>query len=99
MVKLMKEKEWKQTVEVLHKAFNEGYSLDILKLLMTADERDALVTRVKIVHALLERSINQRQLKDQLSIGIATVTRGSNSLKEASPAFKAWLEEHLLKKQ
>ena len=96
MVHYMKTKEWNQTVEILHQAFNNGYSLDILKLLMTSDERDALITRVKIVRSLLDRSINQRQLKDQLKIGIATVTRGSNSLKEATPEFKAWLEKILL---
>ncbi|MCX8618410.1 trp operon repressor [Gilliamella sp. B2923] len=93
----MKTKEWKQTVEILHQAFNDGYSIDILKLLMTADERDALITRVKIVRSLLDGSINQRQLKEQLKIGIATVTRGSNSLKEATPEFKTWLENILLK--
>ncbi|MCX8639817.1 trp operon repressor [Gilliamella sp. B3172] len=93
----MKTKEWKQTVEILYQAFNDGYSLDILKLLMTADERDALITRVKIVRSLLDGSINQRQLKEQLKIGIATVTRGSNSLKEATPEFKTWLENILLK--
>ncbi|OTQ73354.1 Trp operon repressor [Gilliamella sp. N-G2] len=97
MVHYMKTKEWNQTVEILHQAFNSGYSLDILKLLMTADERDALITRVKIVRSLLDGSINQRQLKEQLKIGIATVTRGSNSLKEATPEFKVWLENILLK--
>ena len=92
----MKTKQWQQTVEILHQAFNDGYSIDILKLLMTADERDALITRVKIIHSLLDGSINQRQLKEQLGIGIATVTRGSNSLKEATPEFKKWLEKTLL---
>ena len=92
----MKTKQWQQTVEILHQAFNDGYSIDILKLLMTADERDALITRVKIIHSLLDGSINQRQLKEQLGIGIATVTRGSNSLKEATPEFKKWLEQTLL---
>ncbi|KFA58240.1 MULTISPECIES: trp operon repressor [unclassified Gilliamella] len=92
----MKTNEWEQTVKILHQAFNDGYSLDILKLLMTADERDALFTRVKIIHLLLDGSINQRQLKDELGIGIATVTRGSNSLKEVTPEFKAWLEKTLL---
>ncbi|MCX8574285.1 trp operon repressor [Gilliamella sp. B2717] len=96
MVGIMKTQEWKQTVEILHQAFNDGYSLDIFKLLLTADERDALITRVKIIHSLLDGSINQRQLKEQLGIGIATVTRGSNSLKEASPEFRQWLEKTLL---
>lgn len=97
MVSIMKTQEWKQTVELLHQAFKDGYSLDIFKLLLTVDERDALITRVKIIHSLLDGSINQRQLKEQLGIGIATVTRGSNSLKEASPKFKTWLEKTLLK--
>ncbi|OCG21085.1 Trp operon repressor [Gilliamella sp. wkB108] len=97
MVFTMKAEQWQQTVEILHQAFNEGYSIDILKLLLTADERDALITRVKIIHSLLDGSINQRQLKEQLGIGIATVTRGSNSLKEATPEFKTWLEKNLLK--
>ena len=96
MVHKMKTKQWQQTVEILHQAFNDGYSIDILKLIMTADERDALITRVKIIHSLLDGSINQRQLKEQLGIGIATVTRGSNSLKEATPEFKKWLEKTLL---
>lgn len=97
MVSMMKTQEWKQTVELLHQAFKDDYSLDIFKLLLTVDERDALITRVKIIHSLLDGSINQRQLKEQLGIGIATVTRGSNSLKEASPKFKTWLEKTLLK--
>ncbi|WP_218059218.1 trp operon repressor [Gilliamella sp. wkB178] len=93
----MKTEQWQQTIAILHQAFNDGYAIDMLKLLMTADEREALITRVKIIHSLLDGSINQRQLKEQLGIGIATVTRGSNSLKEATPEFKTWLEKTLLK--
>ncbi|MDF7670464.1 trp operon repressor [Orbaceae bacterium ESL0721] len=93
----MSNREWQNTVEILHDAFNDGYAADILQLLMTTDELNALTTRVKIVQALLDGSTNQRQLKDQLGIGIATVTRGSNSLKIATPKFKAWLEAEFTK--
>ncbi|MDF7666527.1 trp operon repressor [Orbaceae bacterium ESL0727] len=94
----MNKHEWQKTVDLLCDAFNDGYAHDILKLLMTNDERDALITRVKIVQALLDKSINQRQLKEQLGTGIATVTRGSNSLKEVSAEFRQWLEKAILDK-
>lgn len=89
----MEQDDWQKTVGFLTQAFNDGYQFDILRLFFTPDERDALITRVKIVKSLLEGEINQRQLKTQLGIGIATVTRGSNSLKEISPEFKCWLEK------
>lgn len=88
--------DWQKTVDFLQHAFNDNFQLDVLKLLLTTDERNALITRVKIVEALLDGSINQRQLKDQLGVGIATVTRGSNSLKEVTPDFRLWLETILL---
>ncbi|WP_392558612.1 trp operon repressor [Orbus mooreae] len=93
----MLEDDWQKTVAFLYQAFEDNHQLDIFKLLLTTDERSSLITRVKIVKALLEGKVNQRQLKEQLGIGIATITRGSNSLKEVSPEFKLWLEEKLLK--
>ncbi len=95
----MEKDDWQKTVDFLQQAFNNNYQYDVLKLLLTPDERNALITRVKIVYALLDGSINQRQLKDQLGIGIATVTRGSNSLKEVSPNFRAWIEKNLLEQR
>lgn len=94
----MTEDDWQKTVDFLHQAFKDDYQLELFQLLMTRDERSALITRVKIVKSLLEGNINQRQLKDELGIGIATITRGSNSLKEVSPNFKTWLETTLLNK-
>ncbi|MBC9131955.1 trp operon repressor [Frischella sp. Ac48] len=95
----MEKDDWQKTVDFLQQAFNNNYQYDVLKLLLTPDERNALITRVKIIYALLDGSINQRQLKDQLGIGIATVTRGSNSLKEVSPNFRAWIEKNLLEQR
>ncbi|WP_392561201.1 trp operon repressor [Orbus sturtevantii] len=92
----MEKDDWQKTVDFLHRAFDDNHQFDIFKLLMTIDERNALITRVKIVKALLDGKINQRQLREQLGIGIATVTRGSNSLKDISPEFKLWLKKALL---
>ncbi|MCO6524355.1 MAG: trp operon repressor [Candidatus Schmidhempelia sp.] len=91
----MSQKDWLNTIALLKQAFEDKLEFDLFKLLLTTDEREAIINRVKIVALLLDGSMNQRELKDHLGIGIATVTRGSNSLKEARPEFKTWLEKKL----
>lgn len=87
--------EWQQLISLLAQSTADNHQQELLQLLLTPDERDALVMRVKIVRALMHEQISQRQLKERLGVGIATITRGSNGLKTISPAFRQWLIQQL----
>lgn len=73
--------DWSSFIELVREAVNKGQDEMLLTILLTSDEKEALVSRANIVLELLQGDLSQRQISQLLGVGIATITRGSNELK------------------
>ncbi|MCA3903346.1 trp operon repressor [Vibrio vulnificus] len=87
--------DWQQIVDLVKHSVEQKQHDMLLTMLMTPDEREALVSRVNIVCELLKGELSQRQISQMLGVGIATITRGSNELKLKSDEDKARLNQLL----
>ncbi|NOI83459.1 trp operon repressor [Vibrio tubiashii] len=77
-------KEWQQILDLIEHSTESQHHQMLLTMLLTPDEREALVARVNIFRELLKGEMSQRQISQMLGVGIATITRGSNELKSKS---------------
>ncbi|KLV04472.1 Trp operon repressor [Photobacterium aquae] len=89
--------DWQQVVDILRQAASEQKEDTLLRLLLTPDERSSLLSRVNILHELLNGERSQRRISELLGVGVATITRGSNELKHHDDETKRWLADMLAK--
>ncbi|SHO55235.1 trp operon repressor [Vibrio quintilis] len=80
--------DWQSFLQLVKQASEQGHLEMLLAMMMTTDERDTLVSRMNIVFELLSGEMSQRQISQMLGVGVATITRGSNGLKECSEEEK-----------
>ncbi|MEZ9267178.1 trp operon repressor [Vibrio splendidus] len=88
---------WQQLMDLVKTAAGKDQHELLLTMMMTPDERDALVARVNILCELMKGDMSQRQVSQMLGVGVATITRGSNELKAKSEQEKAAIADLLLK--
>ncbi|WP_341659752.1 trp operon repressor [Vibrio sp.] len=81
--------EWQQILDLVKSSAKSNQHEILLTMLLTADEREALIARVNICCELLKGELSQRQISNKLGVGVATITRGSNELKSKSETEKA----------
>ncbi|CAK1692803.1 Trp operon repressor [Vibrio crassostreae] len=88
---------WQQLMDLVKTAVEKDQHELLLTMMMTPDERDALVARINIFCELMKGDLSQRQVSQMLGVGVATITRGSNELKAKSEQEKAVIADLLLK--
>ncbi|WKY58541.1 trp operon repressor [Vibrio sp. SNU_ST1] len=88
---------WQQLMDLVKTAAEKDQHELLLTMMMSSDERDALVSRINIICELMKGEMSQRQVSQMLGVGVATITRGSNELKAKSESEKAIIAELLLK--
>ncbi|EEX38261.1 MULTISPECIES: trp operon repressor [Vibrio] len=89
--------DWSELLTLVQQAASLDQHEMLLTMLMTPDEREALVARVNILCELLKGELSQRQMSQLLGVGVATITRGSNELKSRSLTEREALAALLLK--
>lgn len=87
--------QWNAFLEILQTAFAQNKAQELLTLLLTADERDAIGLRLQIVAQLLNKNLSQREIQQNLNTSAATITRGSNMLKTMDSDFIHWVKQQL----
>lgn len=91
--------DWQHLMRIVKSAADSGDHEMLLTMLMTPDEKEALVSRINILNELLKGDKSQRQISQMLGVGVATITRGSNELKNYTPeerdALLTLLKENL----
>lgn len=92
-------KEWQQILDLISESSQSQQHEMLLTMLLTPDEREALVARVNIFRELLKGELSQRQISQMLGVGIATITRGSNELKSKSAEEKQQIAQLLENKE
>ena len=76
-------KRFEDLITTLLKIKSKKEMNDFIKGILSPKELEEIPTRLAIVK-MLKQKVAQRQIAEELEVGIATVTRGSRELKKGS---------------
>lgn len=86
---------WQKFLELMIDVKDPVMMEELSKLFFTAEERDAISKRSRIIGELLKEEKTQRKIAADFNLSIAKITRGSNALKETKPKMKKYLKKKL----
>ncbi|USE35139.1 trp operon repressor [Endozoicomonas sp. SCSIO W0465] len=89
----MKTESWFQVIKLLKGQQDLEALYEVMRVLLTQEERDAIGSRLAIMRALLSGEESQREIAARIGVSIAKVTRGSNYLKRLSATEIAMIEQ------
>jgi TrpR family trp operon transcriptional repressor len=69
---------------------------ELFDLFLTLEEKEDIGNRFRIVKALAEEKLTQREISEKLGVSISKITRGSNALKIISGQLREALKEQML---
>lgn len=89
----MKTESWFQVVKLLKEQQGVDALHEVMRVLLTQEERDAIGSRLAIMRALLSGEESQREIARRIGVSITKVTRCSNYLKTLSDTEMAMIEQ------
>ncbi|MBI2092249.1 MAG: trp operon repressor [Deltaproteobacteria bacterium] len=82
------EADWKrELIDLIESSHSKGEMNELLTALLTPSEYKELAKRWQIVKKLIEGA-TQREIRNELKVSIATVTRGSREIQYGNGVFK-----------
>lgn len=87
--------DWQDVLNLFSHSCEQQQLDFLLSMLLTYDEREALLARMNILHELIKGEHSQRQISQMLGVGVATITRGSSELKKLQQDQKQQLQAML----
>lgn len=88
---------WNEFLELCSKIRTPEEFKEFFDLFMTIEEKGTLASRYRIIKALLDDELTQREIAEKFKVSIAQITRGSNALKIISVSLENALKSKLKK--
>ena len=89
----MKTESWFQVIQLLKRQQDMETLHDMMSVLLTREEREAIGSRLAIMRALISGEESQREIAWRIKVSITKVTRCSNYLKTLSDTEMAMIEQ------
>ncbi|WP_419834220.1 trp operon repressor [Endozoicomonas atrinae] len=90
----MKTESWFQVIKLLKGQQDVEALHEVMGVLLTREEREAIGSRLAIMRALLSGEESQREIARRIGVSITKVTRCSNYLKTLSGTEISMIEQN-----